>query len=61
VNEGLSSILPSVEALKEPIGTFRFGVFRLFTSAGQEKNRRFSGSGDYLQSTSKKRLLVGNV
>lgn len=58
-NEGLSSTLPSVEALKEQLVHSGSGVYRLFTSAGQEKTEGFPAHGDYLQSTSKKRLLVG--
>lgn len=58
-NEGLSSTLPSVEALKEQLAHSGSGVYRLFTSAGQEKTEGFPAHGDYLQSTSKKRLLVG--
>ena len=58
-NEGLSSTLPSVEALKEQLAHSGSGVYRFFTSAGQEKTEGFPAHGDYLQSTSKKRLLVG--
>ena len=58
-NEGLSSTLPSVEALKEQLVHSGSGVYRLFASAGQEKTEGFPAHGDYLQSTSKKRLLVG--
>ena len=58
-NEGLSSTLPSVEALKEQLAHSGSGIYRLFASAGQEKTEGFPAHGDYLQSTSKKRLLVG--
>lgn len=43
-NEGLSSTLPSVEALKEQLVHSGSGVYRLFTSAGQEKTEGFPGS-----------------
>lgn len=42
-NEGLSSTLPSVEALKEQLVHSGSGVYRLFTCRTGE-NRRFSGS-----------------
>ena len=58
-NAGLSSILPSVEALKEQLFHSGSGVYRLFTSTGQEKTEGFPANGDYLQSSSKKRLPVG--
>ena len=58
-NEGLSSTLPSVEALKEQLVHSGSGIYRLFTSTGQEKTEGLPVNGDYLQSASKKRLLIG--
>ena len=46
-NEGLSSTLPSIEALKEQLVHSGSGVYRLFTSAGQEKTEGFPVNGDY--------------
>lgn len=60
-NEGLSSTLPSVEALKEQLVHSGSGIYRLFTSTGQEKTEGLPVNGDYLQSASKKRLLIGYV
>ena len=43
-NEGLSSTLPSVEALKEQLAPFRFGRLSSFYFCRTGENRRFSGS-----------------
>ena len=40
-NAGLSSTLPSVEALKEQLFHSGSGIYRLFTSTGQEKTEGF--------------------
>ena len=58
-NEGLVSTLPSVAELKEQLVRSGSGVFRLFTSKGQEKTKGMPASGDYLQGTAKKRLPIG--
>lgn len=58
-NEGLVSTLPSVAELKEQLVRSGSGVFRLFTSKGQEKTEGMPVSGDYLQGATKKRLFIG--
>ena len=58
-NEGLVSTLPSVAELKEQLVRSGSGVFRLFTSKGQEKTKGMPAGGDYLQGTAKKRLPIG--
>lgn len=58
-NEGLVSTLPSVAELKEQLARSGSGVFRLFTSKGQEKTEGMPVSGDYLLGGAKKRLSIG--
>lgn len=58
-NEGLVSTLPLVAELKEQLVRSGSGVFRLFTSKGQEKMEGMPVSGDYLQGATKKRLFIG--
>lgn len=58
-NEGLVSTLPSVAELKEQLAASGSGTYRLFASNGQEKLEGTPVSGDYLQSSSKKRLPLG--
>lgn len=43
-NEGLSSTLPSVEALKEQLAHSGSGIYRSFCFCRTGENRRFSGS-----------------
>lgn len=58
-HEGLVSTLPSVAELKEQLARSGRGNYLLFASNGQEKKEGMPAKGDYLQSSSKKRLPIG--
>ncbi|WP_291529425.1 glycosyl hydrolase family 28-related protein [Bacteroides sp. UBA939] len=58
-NEGLVSTLLPVAELKEQLVRSGSGAYRWFASDGQEKTEGTPVNGDYLQSSTKKRLPVG--